>query len=439
MLSIGLMSGTSMDGIEAALLETNGTPQEIKDLGHLSFPYQPPFKILLKAAEYSIRQSGGDMPKAHAFFQQGLNQYLKNELKLSESDQEALSFYLYGNAHSCITLEDIIQHSTHLHAAAVKKLLQEKGYAPHQIDVVGYHGQAMYHQPSQKISIVVGDGQALAEQLGITVVNDFRGRDIAAGGEGAPLAPLYHQALAIGVNKKSLAVVNCGGIANITLITGATEQDLLGFDAGPGNSLIDRLVRARTHGKEHMDENGQYGKKGIVNEVVLKALYEKSIVKNGENYFKMRPPKSLDVGDLQLIPELDELTLEDACRTLAVFTAEALVNSVQRFGTDVPLCWILAGGGWNNPVIRQELELRIYRQWGAKVQVLTADEAGWNGQALEAQLFAYLAVRSLQNMPLSVPGTTRVPKPLSGGRTYIPAVGATKVVQTLIQNPAILG
>lgn len=438
MLSIGLMSGTSMDGIEVALLETNGTPQEIKDRGHLSFPYHPAFKILLKAAEYAIRCSGGDMPKAHAFFLQGFNQYLNHELQLSESDIKEVSFYLQGNGYhqQSITLESIIQHSTQLHALAVKKLLQEKDYAPHQIDVVGYHGQAMYHQPAQKISIVVGDGQALAEQLGITVVNDFRSCDIAAGGEGAPLAPLYHQALAIRDNKKSLAVVNCGGIANVTLITGATEQDLMGFDAGPGNSLIDRLVRARTRGKEHMDENGRYGKKGAVNAAVLKALYEKSIVKNGENYFSMRPPKSLDVGDLQLIPELEELTLEDACRTLAAFTADALVSSVKALGIDLPPYWILAGGGWNNPVIRQELERQIHRQWGSKALVLTADEAGWNGEALEAQLFAYLAVRSLQNMPLSLPSTTRVPRPLSGGRTYIPAAGATGVVQALIQAHA---
>lgn len=440
MLSIGLMSGTSMDGIDVALLETDGA-NVIKDLGHTAIAYHPLSKILFKAAEYAVRKQTGDMDKAKMFYPQAIRDYLENELNMLEisvSNKIAeLSMYLHGVEQSAspITLDKVIQHSTELHVAAVKKLLKETGYEATQIDVVGYHGQTLFHRPSIKTSIVVGNGQYLADQLGITVVNDFRSRDVAAGGQGAPFAPLYHQALAVRDKKIPVAVVNCGGIANITLIKNANEIDLIGFDTGPGNGLIDRLIRQRTQGKENMDTDGQYGNKGRVDEQVLKALWETSLIKDGQNYFLAPPPKSLDIGDMELIPELDVLSIEDACATLEAFTADTIITSLKLLEIEWPQYWILAGGGWHNPVIRRELESRL----GKSVQILTADEAGWNSQALEAQIFAYLAIRSLQNKPLSVPGTTSVPEPLSGGHAYLPNIGPTEAVEKLVKtNLAVL-
>lgn len=446
MLSIGLMSGTSMDGIDAALLETDGSANVIKDLGHTSISYDPQFKILLKAAEYAVRQHLGDMDKARLYYPQAIKDYLEKELRMPEininNKISELSAYLHGIEQSSkpITLDEVIQHSTELHAEVVEKLLEKTGYKAMQIDVVGYHGQTMFHRPSIKISVVLGHGQYLADQLGITVVNDFRSRDVAEGGQGAPFAPLYHQALAIRDKKIPVAVVNCGGIANITLIKNSNELDLIGFDTGPGNGLIDRLIRQRTNGNENMDTDGQYGKKGRVDEKVLQALYEKSLIKDGKNFFSTRPPKSLDIGDMELISELDSLSLEDACATLEAFTADTIINSLKLLvDVEVPQNWILVGGGWHNPVIRQELENRLKEKLGKPAQVLTADEAGWNSQAMEAQIFAYLAVRSLQNKPLSVPGTTRVPKPLSGGHAYLPNSGATEAVKKLVkENSAVL-
>lgn len=417
------MSGTSMDGIDAALLSTDGSANLIKDLGNTSLAYTPAFKTLIKAAEYSVRKCQGNMPDAANYFWQGLHDYLKLELQTADADipnQIAeLNQYLQHEATTApITLEEVIQHSTYLHGLAVKNLLAKTGYSAQQIDVIGYHGQTLFHRPKQKISIIVGNGELLAALTGITVVNDFRRCDIEAGGEGAPLAPLYHQALAVRDKKIPVAVVNCGGIANITLISSANELDLIAFDTGPGNGLIDRLVKQRTRGKEHMDKNGQYGKQGRIHADVLTALYASSIIKDKQNYFSATPPKSLDIGDMQLIPELEALSLEDACATLEAFTADSIIKSLELLSVDIPHHWILAGGGWHNPVIRQELNQRLQRQLNATPQIQTADEAGWNSQAMEAQIFAYLAVRSLQKKSLSVPGATGVPKPLSGGAIW---------------------
>ncbi len=445
-VSIGLMSGTSMDGIDVAMLETDGQGH-IKELGHTSLSYAHPFKILLKAAEYAVRQCEGDLNRARAYYPRAIVDYLSGELKMSTTclnhKLTQLTAYLHGEhaVTDAIHLDQVIQHSTQLHASAVQKLLQMTAYTPSQIDVVGYHGQTLFHRPSIGKTVQVGDGQALAEQLGIAVVNDFRRRDVAAGGQGAPFAPIYHQALAIRDNKIPVAVVNCGGIANMTLINSANESDLIGFDTGPGNGLIDRLIRQRTNGEEDMDADGKYGKQGTVNYTLLDMLYKKAIIKEGKNYFASYPPKSLDYGDMTLIPELDaaQLPLEDACKTLEAFTADTIVQSLKLSTTTLPEHWILAGGGWKNPVIREELEQRLQQKIGDTVTVQTADDAGWHSQALEAQIFAYLAVRSLKNLPISVPGTTRVPQPLSGGHAYMPSGGGTEVVTALCRlNPSVL-
>jgi anhydro-N-acetylmuramic acid kinase len=404
MLSIGLMSGTSMDGIDAALIETDGD-HHIHELGHASVSYDPQFKIQLKAAEYTVRACQGDMEKAQCSYMEKLHEY-KNHLGISENIPTS-------------SLNEVIQESTRLHEVAVSKLLQRINQDAKKIQVIGYHGQTLFHQPAKKLSIIVGNAQYLANQLGVPVINDFRSNDIAAGGQGAPFAPLYHQALAIRDNKIPLAVVNCGGIANISLIRNNNPFDLIAFDTGPGNGLIDNLVKQRTHNQEHMDQDGRYGLKGKVNDSVLKALYDKAILINGCNYFSIQPPKSLDIGDMQLIPELRALSLEDACATLEAFTADAICKSLQWFGNDIPQHWILAGGGWNNPVIRYQLDIRL-KEINPNMNIQTADEAGWNSQALEAQIFAYLAVRSLQNKALSYPGTTGVPSAMSGGKIFYP-------------------
>jgi anhydro-N-acetylmuramic acid kinase len=418
MLSIGLMSGTSMDGIDAALLETDGKSQ-ITEIADISISYDIEFTTLLKTAEFAVRKADGDLVIARGNFAKTTAEYLQKEFVLADADSnqqvKKLARYFHGNENIPVTFDDIIQRSTELHAAIVERLLQKSNQQAANIKVIGYHGQTLFHRPAAKISLQAGDGKMLAEKTGITVVNDFRSKDVAAGGQGAPFAPLYHQALSVRDNKIPAAVVNCGGIANITVINGADPIDMLGFDTGPGNGLLDRFVKQRTQGAERMDLNGKYGSRGKVHADILKLLYEKSILLNGKNFFALTPPKSLDIGDMNLIPDLDDLSIEDGCATLAAFTADSIANSIEFFSEHIPEYWILAGGGWKNPVILAELKTRLQKRINTNVTIVIAESAGWNSTALEAQIFAYLAVRSLQGLPISFPGTTRVNAPLTGG------------------------
>lgn len=443
MYSIGLMSGTSMDGIDAALLETDGKTN-IKDLGHTAINYDPRFKILLKAAEYTVHLYQGDLQQAKLNYHEGIKNYLQNIQKISAAKINAsigeLTCYFHNSA--TVSFDDIIKHSTFLHGQIVQKLLQETHFLSKDIDVVGYHGQTLFHDPLHKISIIIGDGQTLADQVGITVINDFRSQDVANGGKGAPFAPLYHQALAMRDKKVPVAVVNCGGIANISLITGNTENDVIGFDTGPGNGLIDRYIQLRTQGKEFMDENGKYGQKGRVSEAALSLLQEEAVCQNSKNFLNLNPPKALDINDLTLTPgiqkQLNKLSLEDAMNTLETFTANTIADSI-CWMVNPPKYWVLAGGGWKNPVITQKLQERLREKIGP-VTIKTADEFGWNSQAMEAQIFAHFAVRSLKGLPLSVPNTTGVNVPMTGGHGYLSHHNnATAAVRTLLnKNPAVL-
>ncbi|QLH41942.1 MAG: anhydro-N-acetylmuramic acid kinase [Coxiellaceae bacterium] len=443
MLSIGLMTGTSMDGIDAALLETDGEAV-IVPRGHCAIDYDPAFKILLKSVEYAIWRFAGDVTQARLNYTALLQTYLTDVLKNVATDlTPQLANYLTGDPHQPVSFDQVIAHSTFLHVTAVNRLLEKTKQKVSDIDVIGYHGQAFFHRPSQGISIVLGDGQSLADQLGITVVNNFRQRDVMLGGQGAPFAPLYHQALAVRDNKIPLAVVNCGGIANITFITGASLNDVCGFDTGPGNVLIDRYVQRRTLGKEFMDIDGKYGRCGKVDVGIMDLLHEQAVIIQGSNFLNKKPPKALDSNDLQLTIELmtrlDQLSLADACATLEAFTAQTIVSSLKQVDVK-PNYWVLAGGGWNNPVILQALQQQLCHQLGPAVQVKTADEFGWNSQAMEAQIFAYFAVRSLKNLPLSTPNTTGISQAVSGGHAYLSKTSKpTSVVMQLLQaNPAVL-
>ncbi len=433
------MSGTSMDGIDAALLRTNGD-HAIEELGAVSLTYPPEFHLALKAAEYAAKSCLGEIDQlSNEDFFALFKQYLTHSLHMSEKEAletlHQITLSLKENSTTPLSFQDIVKHSTQLHYEAVTLLLKKTGYLASAIDVIGYHGQTLFHKPSLKRTLQIGDGKRLSHFTGITVVNNFRSRDVAAGGQGAPFAPLYHQALAIRDQLFPLAVINCGGIANITLIHGPTFDDIEGFDTGPGNGLIDLYVKRATGLKETMDKDGAYGMRGKVHETLLKKLYEQALLVDGHNYFDLPAPKSLDINDLRLIPDLDLLSLEDACATLEAFTADSIVQSLRLTEKPLPQSWILAGGGWNNPVIKKELIQRVKACCGPNTLIETADEKGWNSKALEAQIFAYLAVRSLQGKPISLPKTTHVPTPLTGGEIHLPPQGESEKVKLLqIQN-----
>lgn len=402
--SIGLMSGTSMDGIDAAFLLTDGE-KSIKKIADYSLAYNAQFKFLLKACERAVWESAGDLNKAR----QSYPEILKR-LSMEQSIEK------YEN----VSFDQVIERSTDLHIEATKNLLKKTNYKAQDIDVIGYHGQTLFHRPSAKITIQAGDGQKLANETGIVVVYDFRSNDVKHGGQGAPLAPLYHQAIAKQKGFTPSVIANCGGITNVTIV-GEKEEDLSAYDCGPGNTLIDRFVQLKT-GK-NMDKGGAFGAKGNINQDVLQLLKEKAIQqKQNGNYLEKKPPKSLDVNDIVLIPEVQALNLEDGCATLEAFTAECIVSSLASAQYPVPQTWILSGGGWKNKTIYRELQIRLQKKLGNDIKLLHADQAGWSSQFMEAEFFAYLAVRSLRNLPISLPGTTGVPSPLIGGKVAKPII-----------------
>lgn len=403
-LSIGLMSGTSMDGIDVALLETDGESHVIHK-GHHHLAYHRDFHIALKSAEYIVRKHQGDLVNATQHFDEDLKEFLRLKLKLSIMEIHEFRKF---------SLQSIIAHSTELHSQAVESLLKKLTTHAEQIDVIGYHGQTLYHQPQFMRSIIVGNAQLLANTVNIPVVHQFRANDIAAGGQGAPFAPIYHWALAKRDNILPCAVVNCGGIANVTIITDEDPETLLAFDTGPGNGLIDTFIRQKTHGKESMDKEGLHGQNGKVHHSILQELYQTCMQENKKNFFTQTPPKSLDIGDFILPEVLNDLSLEDACRTLEAFTADSIIHSIKHATNTMPKLWIVAGGGWNNPVILQEFTTRL-QKIAPHAIVKTAHDMGWHNTALEAEIFAYLAIRHLKQLPFSFPGTTGVTRPVTGG------------------------
>jgi anhydro-N-acetylmuramic acid kinase len=366
---IGLMSGTSMDGIDATLMETDGK-EYIKTGATLSISYDHNFKIKLRKAESLVRAARKD-----------------------------------------IASKEIVQESTKLHAKIVNLLLEKADLKPEDVDLIGYHGQALYHNPSAGITIQIGDGQLLSNLCNIKVINDFRSDDIKNGGQGAPLAPLYHQAIIAKMNYFPVAMVNCGGIANISLITGRENDQVIGFDTGPGNVLIDRYLRQKTCNRQFYDKDGKYGLGGIVNKIALNKL-----IKNLAPYLNKDFPKSLDPGDLELVKEIEDLSINDACATLENFTAYCIATSIKP--NTLPKKWILAGGGWKNPVITKFLEEYLAKE--IKPIIKHAHEVGLDGEYMEAEIFAYLAARSFLKLPISIPAVTGAKIPSLGGRLFIP-------------------
>ena len=352
--TIGLMSGTSCDGIDAALLKTDG--ETVAAFGPtLTVAYDDGFRARLRSC------LGGGGPIAAV------------ERDLTER-----------------------------HAAAVRQLLEAAGMQPREIAYLGFHGQTVLHAPDQRRTWQIGEGPLLAELTGIPVVNDFRTADVAAGGQGAPFVPAFHRALAEGL-EKPLAVLNIGGVANVTWIGSGADQ-ILAFDTGPGNAMIDDWVLQHTG--RPVDLDGALAKTGRVDAAAVARFLE-------HRYFDLPAPKSLDRDDFRAFA-LAGMTAADGAATLTAITAAA-VAAARRHFPEPARRWLVTGGGRLNPTLMAALRQRL----AAPVDPVEA--VGWNGDALEAQAFAYLAVRSVRGLPLSFPTTTGVPRPMTGGKLHRPA------------------
>lgn len=292
------------------------------------------------------------------------------------------------------------------HFTAADAFLAANGLKWNDLDLIGFHGQTVLHERpnAERIgrTVQLGDAVLLARKAGVPVAFNFRTADVAAGGEGAPLAPIYHlaRARASGL-EPPVAVLNVGGVANVTFFTGAGEPT--GYDTGPGNGMIDLLMQARGVGRYDVD--GRAAAAGNVNEAALAALLD-------HPYFASPPPKSLDRYDFPLTP-LDALSVEDAAATLVAFTAAGVGLAIDQ-APDRPRALIVCGGGRHNPQIMKALEAR------AGCAVTTAEAVSWRGDSIEAEAFAYLAARTLRGLPISFPGTTGVKAAMTGGRIVEP-------------------
>ncbi len=349
--SLGLMSGTSIDGIDAAMIETDGH-DFVRVLGFLANPYSADFRAKLRL--HLGNEQGAADPEVAAF-----------EAELTE-----------------------------LHADICHALIAQVGMKP---DLIGFHGQTLYHRPERKLTIQIGDGAKLAMMTGIDVINDFRSADVLAGGNGAPLVPLYHQALVASLAKPIL-ILNIGGVSNVTYVD---NEDILAFDVGTGNALIDDWVLRHTG--HPFDKDGLLAAAGEVDEdAVMHAL--------AIEFFRRVPPKSLDRDELKkYVPE--HLNAADGTATLTMLTARAVAAALPFLPQRSSAIYVAGGGRHNTTLMR----------WIGDVtglSVHSVDELGWSGDGLEAEAFAWLAVRSLLGLPLSLPTTTGVPYALTGGRLY---------------------
>ena len=352
--TIGLMSGTSLDGVDAAWLETDG--EVVTAFGPaITIPYDD-----------------------------ALRRDLRVILDLAP-----------GLAAGDIRLTSAVTRLTDCHVRAVKALDRPA-------DLIGFHGQTILHQPDRRRTWQVGDAALLARETGLPVAYDFRSADVASGGEGAPLAPAFHAALARDL-PRPLAVLNIGGVANVTWI--GEDGALIAFDTGPGNGPLDDWIARRTG--QAYDRDGALARSGTADATVLAALL-------AHPYFARPAPKSLDRLDFSralAASGLDRLSAADGAATLVAFTAQAIASPLRRgMFPAAPLRWLVTGGGRHNPAIMDALRSAL------GVPVEPVESVGWNGDALEAQCFGFLAARVAGGLPLSFPGTTGAPAPILGGR-----------------------
>ncbi|MEO1265652.1 MAG: anhydro-N-acetylmuramic acid kinase, partial [Pseudomonadota bacterium] len=295
-------------------------------------------------------------------------------------------------------LGDIERELTDLNVDAVRRYISEVcGGDSSAIDLVGFHGQTVLHRPEAGLTVQLGDGDRLAAETGLPVIYDLRQADMEAGGQGAPLAPAYHRAMAASCAERPVAVVNIGGVANVTFI--GRDGTLIAFDTGPGNALLDDWM-AKTVGASR-DEGGAAALAGVANEPVVSFFMDHA-------YFKQPPPKSLDRNTF-FWDLVEGLTPVDGAATLVAITAEAIARARNHL-PEPPALWIVAGGGRHNRAMMQALTKRL------AARVMPAEDIGFDGDTVEAEAWAYLAVRSARGLAVTFPGTTGVPRAITGGK-----------------------
>jgi anhydro-N-acetylmuramic acid kinase len=352
--AVGAISGTSMDGIDVALIRSDGEARLEAGPG-ATYPYPAEVAAALRSVVADPARAAGPLA----------------ELEAAVTDA---------------------------HVAAVERFLREFAIDRSEVEIVGLHGQTVLHRPRERFTRQLCDGERAAAALAIDVVSDFRSADVAAGGEGAPLAPLYHAAMCAGL-VKPVMVLNWGGVGNVTYLGAAGE--IVAFDTGPANALIDDFIALRLGASR--DEDGRLAAAGRADEHIVAALMR-------DPYFDRAPPKSLDRNHFHAAARLVEhLSDADGAATLAAFTIAATAAATRPFALS-PKRWLVCGGGRLNPTLMSGLAARL------ATSVEPIEAIGFDGDVVEAQCFAYLALRSRAGLPISLPTTTGAPRPLTGGR-----------------------
>ena len=381
--ALGTMSGTSLDGVDAAIVVTDGV--SIHGFGASCYhAYEPVERAQLASAlgqwhGPQVDAAGEIVTRAHADL---LTRFLAEQVDADQAEADQ---------------------------AEAEAGVDPSHSAP--VDVIGFHGQTLAHAPRQQGTLQVGDGAALAQTLGVPVVWDFRSDDVRLGGEGAPLAPFFHFACAKYLKRdKPLCFLNLGGVGNITYVDprfDAPEEPgaLLAFDTGPANAPINDLVQARCG--QPMDEGGRIALGGEVETGALELFL-------AEPYFARMPPKSLDRNDFsEMIDLVSELSDRDATATLTGMCAAAVAQGMEHC-PEAPEVVLVTGGGRHNPVLMEMLRVSL------DCPVAPIESVGLDGDMLEAQAFAHLAVRVARGLPTSCPGTTGVRACVGGGVVSVP-------------------
>ena len=363
--AMGLMTGTSIDGVDLSLIKSDGLN----------------------------------------YFTSILDKYYKFEANLKDRIIELRD--------EISTVEDIEKYSKNLkavekdltlfHARIINEVSKE---FKDNIDLVGFHGQTILHKPDERTSLQIGDGKLLSQLVKKLVVNNFRKNDLDNGGQGAPLVPIFHKLISKIINKEfkisfPLNIINIGGITNITQIS--TIDKIKAYDLGPGNCLIDEWIRKNSD--KNFDENGLIGKSGKVNDLILNQAID--------NFSNFSIDKSLDVKDFD-ISFAKGLSLEDGCATITKFTAYLIAENLKNLDkeeNDLNINILCGGGRKNNLLIENIKDFFINK----KIKFKNINNFKLNGDFIESQAFAYLAIRSYLKLPISFPNTTRCKFPISGG------------------------
>jgi len=363
--SLGLMSGTSMDGVDASIIRSNGE-NEYESIFDEYFEYEEGlYKDLVS---------------------------LRN--KINTANDIIVNSKLINDVERKITL---------FHGKICNKIIHEN---TNEIDLIGFHGQTIFHDGNKKFSKQLGDGSLLSSLLKKDVIYNFRANDIINGGQGAPLAPIFHNLLINKVKMKlPVCVLNIGGIANITIIKSNKNEDLKSYDIGPGNCLLDEWVRKHTN--DRYDNNGKAAGVGKIDEIILnKAIENFDNIKTGNNL-------SFDIKDFDL-GFVRGLSYVDGLSTLTKFTSEIIYQSIfkaTKINQNDKINILVCGGGRKNLTLMENIKKRL----PSNICLNLIDDFNVNGDFIESQAFAYLAIRSLLKKMISFTGTTNVKKPCTGG------------------------